>query len=243
MAAITTVADFEGDVNHCSRLTSAMQEEVSEALKPGPPEQVLVEAFSLAVTRLDIATLREGKWHNDNIVNIYLAMIAERSKRREGPRVYAFSTFFFTKLYRCGPGSVKRWTQGADLFAYDILLIPVHSKDASHWWLTVVDFRTPEMVIYDSLGPRVEHAESIDALADYLEEVSRWRNRDLDWSSWHFYPGKVPLQKNTSDSAVFMCRYAECLTRDAQFLFEQKHMPFFRKCIVYEILHRRLLPW
>ncbi|KAK8767462.1 hypothetical protein V5799_005758 [Amblyomma americanum] len=239
MAAIS----IEGDVNHHRPLTSAMQEEVSEALKWGPPEQVVVEGFSIPLTRRDIATLIEGKWLNDNIVKFYLAMIAERSERRGGPPVYAFSSFFFTKLYRCGPGGAKRWTQGADLFSYDNLMVPVRSQDASHWWLAVVDFRTPEMVIYDSLGPRQKHAESIDALAQYLEEVSHLPDCDLDWSGWHFYPRIVPLQKNTSDSAVFMCRYTVCLTRDVQIFFELKHMPYFRRRIVFEILYCRLLSW
>ncbi|KAK8770792.1 hypothetical protein V5799_012746 [Amblyomma americanum] len=241
MAAKAIVADHEGDVNHYSRLTSVMQEEVCEALKQGPPEQFLVEAFSMAVTRRDIATLSEGKGLNDNIVNFYLAMTAERSKRRGGPPVYAFSTFFFAKLHRCGPHGVK--TGSADLFAYDILLVSVQSEDTSHWCLAVVDFRTPEMVIYDSLGPRDEHANIIDALAECLEKVRHRRDCDLDWSGWYFYPRNVQLQKNTFDCGVFLWQYAECLTRDAPILFEENHMQNFRGRIVYEILHRRLLPW
>ncbi|KAK8779323.1 hypothetical protein V5799_019338 [Amblyomma americanum] len=220
-----------------------MQEEVSEALKRGPPQEVLVEAFSIAVRRRDIATLREGRWLNDNVVNVYLAMIAERSEKRGGPRVYAFSTFFFTKLYRCGYEGVRRWTRGADLFDYDILLMPLHFADASHWCLAVVDFRKSDMAIYDSLGPSEKHAESIDALAHYLQQESRLRGRDLDWAGWRFYPRTVPLQTNSSDCGVFMCRYAECLTRDAPILFKQRHIPYLRRRIVYEILHRRLLRW
>ncbi|XP_077501175.1 sentrin-specific protease 1-like, partial [Amblyomma americanum] len=176
METSSIVAHLEGDVKHHSRLTFAMQEEVSEALKPGPPQQVLVEAFSIAV------------------------------QKRGGPRVYAFSTHFFTKLYRCGYEGVKRWTRGVDLFAYEILLVPVNFADASHWCLAVVDFRTHEMVIYDSLGPRGGHAESIDALAHYLQEESHLRGRDLDWGGWRFYPRTVPLQKNASDCGVFICR-------------------------------------
>ncbi|XP_077497817.1 sentrin-specific protease 1-like [Amblyomma americanum] len=118
----------------------------------------------------------------------------------------------------------------------------MHSQDTSHWVLAVVYFRTPEMVIYDSLGQREEHAESIDALAQYPEEVSHLRDCELDWRGWHLYTRIVPLQKNTRDSAVFMSRYAQYLTRDAQTLFEQKHIPHFRNLTVYEILHHRLLP-
>ncbi|KAK8759049.1 hypothetical protein V5799_003318 [Amblyomma americanum] len=91
------------------------------------------------------------------------------------------------------------------------------------------------VTLHDSLGPRDELANIIDALADYLEKVIHWRDCDLDWSGWYFYQRNVPLQKNTFDYGVFLCQNAECLTRDAQILFEQKHMPCFRGCIVYEI--------
>ncbi|KAK8774074.1 hypothetical protein V5799_011393 [Amblyomma americanum] len=105
-----------------------------------------------------------------------------------------------------------------------------------------MDFRKPEIVIYDSLGPRDEHSSIIDDLADYLEKVNGWQDCEMDWNGWYFYPGNVQLQKNTSDCGVFLCQYAECLTRDAPILFEQKHMPYFRRRIVYETLHGGLLP-
>ena len=55
------------------------------------------------------------------------------------PLVYAFSTFFFTKLRSCGCKSIRHWTHKVDIFAHDILLFPLHMAN-SHWSLAVVDF-------------------------------------------------------------------------------------------------------
>jgi sentrin-specific protease 1 len=61
-------------------------------------------------------------------------MIVERSKN-SGPKVHAFNTFFYPKLMKTGHASVRRWTKKVDLFAMDIVLIPVHL--GMHWCLAV----------------------------------------------------------------------------------------------------------
>lgn len=238
METAATVADRSGTA--FPELTPAMQEEVSEALKLGRAHEVVASAFSLIVRRGDMATLRDGQWINDNVVNFYLAMLAERSQKRGAPLVYAFSTFFFPKLQHCGHRGVQRWTRGVDIFAYDILLVPLHMVE--HWCLAVVDFRTLKFLIYDSLSPCRVQPECVDTLGLYLEEEGRVRGRALKWGGWKVFPRRdVPLQKNHSDCGVFMCQYAECVSRDAPISFSQVHMPYFRRRVAYEILHRRLL--
>ena len=61
-------------------------------------------------------------------------MISERSKNT-GPKVHAFNTFFYPKLMKTGHASLRRWTKKVDLFAMDIVLIPIHL--GMHWCLAV----------------------------------------------------------------------------------------------------------
>ena len=61
-------------------------------------------------------------------------MIADRSKT-SGPKVHAFNTFFYPKLMKTGHASLRRWTKKVDLFAMDIVLIPIHL--GMHWCLAV----------------------------------------------------------------------------------------------------------
>ncbi len=52
---------------------------------------------------------------------------------------------------------------------------------------------------------------------------------------------EIPQQQNAYDCGVFACTYAEHITRNASFSFEQKNMPYFRLKMRYEILTGELL--
>lgn len=224
-----------------TRFTRAMHREVEAALVPTPPDQVLVSAFRIDIKRADLYTLADGQWLNDEIINFYMNLIVARSGERKGlPRVYAFSTFFVPKLIAAGYGGVSRWTRKVDLFSYDVLLVPLHIT--AHWCLVVVDFRERRIAYYDSLGPPFKTPRCLRLMRLYLEAESRQRrDRGLDWRGWTTRVADVPLQQNGNDCGVFVCQYAECLTRDAPISFGQEHIPYFRRRVAYEILHKTIL--
>ena len=64
-----------------------------------------------------------------------MTLVMERSKSGSMPKVYSFNTFFYPKLMSGGHSALKRWTRKVDLFAHDVILIPVHL--GMHWCLAV----------------------------------------------------------------------------------------------------------
>ena len=60
-----------------------------------------------------------------------------RSEGANFRSVYAFSTFFFSRLMDAGYSAVRRWTKKVDLFSYSLVLVPVHL--GMHWCLAAVD--------------------------------------------------------------------------------------------------------
>lgn len=77
------------------------------------------------------------------VINFYLQLVKMRSADENYPqplpKVYAFNTFFYTKLTTEGyTQQLKRWTRKVDIFSFDILLIPVHL--GVHWCLAVSKF-------------------------------------------------------------------------------------------------------
>lgn len=88
---------------------------------------VVVDKFNIEITREDLQTLAPRQWLNDEIVNFYLQMIAERAKAQEEvsfpqttcsaiqsppfPKVHCFNTFFRKKLVDKGYQGVKKWTK------------------------------------------------------------------------------------------------------------------------------------
>ncbi|XP_077055527.1 sentrin-specific protease 2 isoform X2 [Siphateles boraxobius] len=224
------------------RLTKEMQQEVIAALAQSDPNLVLCSAFKLRITQRDLATLQEGSWLNDEVINFYMNLVMSRSEQEVGGRkVYSFSTFLFPKLHGGGHASVRRWTKAVDLFLYDIILVPLHL--GVHWSLAVVDFKTKSVLSYDSMGQR--HDDICNMILLYLkEEFKVKKGKDLDLSKWtlsSLRPSDIPQQKNGSDCGVFVCKYADYISRGHKLTFRQNHMPYFRKVMIWEILNQKLL--
>ena len=120
-------------------LTEEMLQEVKHALIPRPPDEVLVEGFGLRITRKDIYTLADLNWLNDEVINFYMNLLIARSSNDKYPKVHAMNTFFYPKLISGGHASLKRWTRKIDIFAQDLVVVPIHL--GIHWCMSIIDFR------------------------------------------------------------------------------------------------------
>lgn len=222
-------------------LTLEMEKEIKHALYGGSQDQVLSDAFRLTITRKDIMTLNSLNWLNDEIINFYMNLLMERSKRKGLPKVHAFNTFFFPKLKSAGFQAVKRWTKKVDVFDVQILLVPVHL--GVHWCLAVVDFRKKTITYYDSMGG--SNNEACRILLQYLKQESQDKKAiPFDTNGWNLSSkrsNEIPQQMNGSDCGMFACKYANYVTKDKPITFTQHHMPYFRKRMVWEIIHQKLL--
>ncbi|XP_039903852.1 sentrin-specific protease 1 [Simochromis diagramma] len=222
-------------------LTEEMEAEVNRVLRGGNPHEVLSEGFGLSLTRKDLQTLSNLNWLNDEVINFYMNLLVERSKDSNMPTVNTFNTFFYPKLRSSGYSAVRRWTKKMDIFSKDILLVPVHL--GVHWCLSVVDFRKKSIMYFDSMGGNNDKACEI--LFEYLQQESKdKKGKELDTSGWILHSktrNEIPQQMNGSDCGMFTCKYADYITKDKPITFTQKHMPYFRKRIVWEIVNHKLL--
>ncbi|XP_033761792.1 sentrin-specific protease 1-like isoform X2 [Pecten maximus] len=220
-------------------LTDGMDRIISNALRPRPEHEVLVEAFRLQITRKDMATLSGLNWLNDEIINFYMNLLMERGKEEGKSKVYACNTFFYPKVVSGGHSAVRRWTKRIDIFSQDYILIPVHL--GMHWCLAVVDFKKKLVQYFDSMGG--ENQQCVNAIKKYLcDESMDKKKQEFNLTGWATEIVKdIPQQMNGSDCGMFACKYAEYITRGAEITFTQEHMPYFRQRMVYEILQAKLL--
>ncbi|XP_014005932.2 sentrin-specific protease 2 isoform X1 [Salmo salar] len=235
-----THTDTLNSAEELPRFSKEMAVEVSRALSQRDPNLVLSSAFKLCITQRDLASLQEGSWLNDEVINFYLSLVMTRSSSAgQGLKVYSFSTFFFPKLHGGGHAAVKRWTKAVDLFQYDIILVPLHL--GVHWSLAVINFNSRTVRSYDSMGQR--HDDICSLLLLYLRQEHKAR-KDLDLDAWtvgSLRASEIPQQKNGSDCGVFACKYADYIAQGRPLNFRQCHMPLFRKLMIWEILNQRLL--
>jgi sentrin-specific protease 1 len=124
---------------------------INKALSAYPQDEVLVNAFDINITRRDLQTLKGLNWLNDEVINFYMSLLCERSNSENSNlKTYAFTTFFYPKLIKDGYTSLRRWTRKVDIFAHDLILVPIHL--GMHWTLACVDFTCKEIRYYDSMN-------------------------------------------------------------------------------------------
>lgn len=182
-------------------------------------------------------------WLNDEIINFYMQMIVERSNKYDNwPKVYAMNTFFYPKLIQSGHSALKRWTRKVDIFAHDLILVPVHL--GMHWCLATIDIKRKGVFYYDSMGGNNE--KCLHALIQYLrDEHLDKKKSSYDTSQYSMEIVKdIPQQMNGSDCGMFTCKFAEYISRNAAITFNQENMPYFRRRMIYEIVKNNLMhPW
>jgi sentrin-specific protease 1 len=194
--------------------------------------QILVERYKIAISNDDIQALIAGDWINDNIINVFLLMIAERNYVLNWPKVHVMNTFFIPKLMESGYEGVKRWTKNVDIFLSKYILIPVHH--INHWSIIIVDTTKETIKFYDSKGRK--ECDELRAVKFYLEheddsDLMYWTIEDVE---------NYPKQQNDYDCGIFTCLYAEFITREAEMSFSQKDIPNYRESIARSILNGTL---
>ncbi|KAK6640415.1 hypothetical protein RUM44_012109 [Polyplax serrata] len=221
-------------------LSEEQEMKIQKAIEREPRQEVLVEGFGIRITRRDMQTLRGLNWLNDEVINFYMNLIMSRNmKDKSLPKVYAFNTFFYTKLFTNGYQSLRRWTKQVDIFSHDMILVPIHL--GMHWCMSVIDFRSKFIKYYDSVG--APNDVCLDQLLLYLKSESLdKKEKEFNTDGWtKANVEDTPQQMNGSDCGVFSCMFAEHLARDAQISFTQDNMPYFRRKMILEILEKKLL--
>ena len=234
----------------------AWQMDKVEEIKEAPKSKVLSNIGSYTLSGAEFSTLLPCKWLNDEIINSYFELIAERSEKLASvfkvgiPRCIMLNSFFYTKLKGGGGynySRVARWTRKyTDLFGYDKILIPINQP--SHWVLVVVNFVTKTVGYYDSLyGEDPTCTEYIlrwlgDEWADKYKSNPKYKDCNPRTSKWAIeYPKDIPRQRNGYDCGVFTCKNAECLSRSDSINFTQKDTPHIRDVMMYELYKGKLL--
>lgn len=223
----TLTAEQERKVNYCFDRRNNVENEI------------LISKYNLNISGRDILTLQGLNWLNDEVINFYMNLIIDRAKDSKWPKTHAMNTFFFPKISKDGYSSVRRWTKKVDIFAFDVLVVPIHLS--MHWCMAIIDFRAKTINYFDSMGR--SNDKCLKILYNYLQQEHLDKKRaEYDMSEWEMSNvKKIPQQMNGSDCGMFACTFAEFLTRDAKITFTQEDMPYLRRKMAVEILEGRLL--
>jgi sentrin-specific protease 1 len=151
-----------------------------------------------------------------------------------------FEPVITTHLLRHGGRAGARMIGNVDIFGKELLLAPVHSHD--HWWLLVIAPAPKVLFCLDSSPVPGNYKEVYDAYAKFLAaEHQRKFGTEMEGIFKVVKLDDVPKQSNGYDCGMFVCQYAEHISRNAPFSFRQGDMDRFRIQVAFEITVRKLL--
>ena len=147
----------------------------------------------------------------------------------------------------------RTWTEGTDILERDFILVPVLVENR-HWCLVVVENWNKRRgstailystKLYDSQGDEVDDGSMIEEtilkfLRDLLIKEGKRRNKILPETAFSRGYPRSPKQFNSYDCGIFICMYAEFITRDVMPTFTEAQMPDFRRQMAYEIIDKKL---
>lgn len=179
----------------------------------------------------DLERLRPRGWLNDRIINAYFELLRTTFKNS-----YVLSTYAFSSMQGKPFSTVKEWFRGADLTAFEYVLVPVHC--GAHWTLVVVSEYDVEC--YDSLGGECRSAgRAISGLMCALrhdKHQSGGRYRVFDMARY------IPLQANGDDCGVFCCMFARFrVDPRVSGFFPAKAVPTMRRRMLHELLAESII--
>mmetsp|Transcript_7482 Transcript_7482/g.13422 ORF Transcript_7482/g.13422 Transcript_7482/m.13422 type:complete len:425 (-) Transcript_7482:221-1495(-) len=228
-----------------SPLTEEEREIAGRGLDDGDPSEVLVDRFSVKVTRQQLACLNPATWLNDEVVNFYCKLLQERCDQAAGkvPSCWLPNTFFWPKLSGEGTRTysykdVKRWTIRAkvDIFEKDYVIFPIN-VNSMHWTCGAINLRDKCFHYLDSMD-QSPPSTFVPFLRRYLDDEHKSRRGAplAGVDEWGLVHVDVPQQENGYDCGVFTCCFAECLSSDRQFSFDQSDIAGMRLRLAARII-------
>ena len=192
----------------------------------------------------EMQTLNPDRWVDSVIINVYLQLIAARSRHDPSlPHVAFLASFFWTNvtdksMRRDGVDYVDQYLRGNKISDYDLIFIPIHLH-RNHFALICIDYAQRTFTCYDSFARNDSMLESAQKVLDYFQKIHFPRHPTVYHPNdkWRAVVANesVPQQRNAVDCGVFVMEFAERLSRRASMDFTQRDMPAIRQRIKHVI--------
>jgi Ulp1 family protease len=85
---------------------------------------------------------------NDSLIDLRMKSLLTQMPEDYQHLLHAFSTMFYTKMYKEGHAAMSTWTKRFDVFQKDFIFIPVNGS--GHWSLAVIAH--PKYIAVSSLS-------------------------------------------------------------------------------------------
>ena len=202
---------------------------------------ISVQHYGVQITLKEVKQLYEGRWVNDNIIDLYLCMIQMRSMNSKGNflKVYCFSIFYSMEIAKGKFKKICHYTRREKLHEKDLLYFPVNINE-NHWALIVVNVKLRSISWCCSFGSFNNFL--LEKVFGFLKMKFQKEEYEYNPSSWSLISKlPVPLQRNMIDCGLFLMKNVEFSSRGSDLSYTQNEMRYFRHRMIYEIIKKDLI--
>lgn len=215
------------------------------------------------VTQSSFVRLGRGTPLGDEEINYYLFLLQQREKEKfmGTKRILILTTQFFAKLMSHNPESeratprynyhnVQKWMwsekekKKIDIFQHEMVFVPIH-ESPYHWLGLMIYMKDKRISAFDSCNTGDDHGGKYyhRIILQYLQdEHQRVYNAKLPQpGEWKLEKVKseCPQQVGAVDCGVYLCLFADLLSRKLALEFSQADIPEARRRIALSILKNK----
>ncbi|CAG8498005.1 13433_t:CDS:10 [Ambispora leptoticha] len=243
------------DVEYKSRffgdLTEDQESRINEIIDESRKEKKVVSQMGpTIIEEKDLDTLQPKRYINGEIISMYARLLNARVLERRSAGdvnqqdVFMTNTYFYTLVEKAKKsGNFKKLEKFLsnnnvpDLFEKDKLLVPVHL--GNHWVCAVINLNEKTISVYDS-GARFGSGGTQSIGPNLLEFIQGYRvikKQQSDRDEWkvNLFPSEIPQQPNGYDCGVYTMLFADYISEQREFDFDNLDMSIYRNRIKYEV--------
>lgn len=181
-------------------------------------EPIIRPAIPIARETLQCIQLEESL--NCETITSYFRLLEIRSSLiKQFPKTTAVDTYFFLALKRKKGAYIEKSLQNINILQSDLIIVPVHKPEVGkygHWYLITIKPKKNEISAFDSI-PGMNHKSDLITVQTFIENISATACEDKTpkaRSRWFLRDDRCCYShKNDKDCGVYVCAYAEVLSR------------------------------
>ena len=198
----------------------------------------------------DIERLKPSGRLNDSIIQAFIDLLMEFTRRHGIANCFLFSLHFTSYVKSGEEDGIKRYlrSQNIDFSSLENFLFPVNCND-SHWVTVVVrkSFKTIEIYDSDQGLPSITPVEDLAELFQDYEVIKVLvsyviAQLNVDASEWICIFMECPQQTNFDDCGVHLCLNSLCVALDFDVHFDANKVSTFRRYMVQCLSQAELIP-
>ena len=190
-------------------------------------------------------------FYTKNVLRSYQEELTQQTPNRKD-KVYTPGSFFISTLCDANNKDPKKrgkyvfnncnkWLKDMKVFdEYASVILPIHVNH-NHYTLIWVDLLEKRITHYDSMGGKSGYMGDVFRfIKDRYQYEKKYLHVEakFDENEWSLVDDQtnVPQQNDQRSCGVFVCMFAHFIINGFPMIFQQNHVPEFRRLIAREIL-------